>query len=413
MIYWIAELTNLGECLDPLFRWIRERLVPSGRHTAKALYGCSGWVAHIVSNPWGFSAPGWSNYWGIFPTGGIWVASHLWDHYRFHGDRDFLETQAYPVLKEAAEFFLDYLVEHPQKGWLVTGPACSPENAFLYDGERIALTMGPTVDRILIYELFSACIQASQILEVDTDFRATLEQARSKLPPYQIGKHGQLQEWLEDYDEAIQRHRHTSHLLGLFPFDQISPFDTPELARAARVSVERRLNAPGGFEDGAWARNNMTLFLARLEDGEAAHESLDSLFWNQSDGTMFVGTKLAPRNAYEMDYNTGATASIAEMLLQSQRDRITLLPALPSAWPTGHVKGLCAQGGFEVDIAWKQGKLTGATIRSKQGTICRVRTLAPINVKADENRVRVKRIESCFVEFETTAGASYELVPPQ
>ena len=411
MNYWIAETANLADCAQPLLRWIEERLVPSGRHTAKTLYGLRGWMAHIVSNVWGYSAPGWDLSWGFFATGGVWIASHLWDHYAFGGDRDFLADHAYPILREAAEFYLDYLSEHPANGWLVTSLACSPENHFFHEGERHTLAVGPTVDRVLLYELFTQCIQASQILGGDSELRARLHEARDGLPPLQVGKHGQLQEWLEDYEEAIPRHRHTSHLLALFPFDQITPQDSPALAGAARVSVERRLDAPGGFESYPWARNNIASFYARLQDGEAALRSLDSLFWNQSEGTMFVGTKLAPRNAYEMDYNTGATASIAEMLLQSHAGQISLLPALPRAWPEGCVRGLCARGGFEVDIAWSDGKLTGATIRSKLGNVCTVRSSAEVYVIVEGERAETKRPGHGLVEFKTVAGASYRLLP--
>jgi len=203
MNYWIAELTGISECHMPLLRWIEGHLAPAGRHTARTLYGLPGWVAHIFSNAWNFTAPGWSIWWGMHPTGGAWVATHLWDHYAFTGDREFLAQHAYPVLREAAEFFLAYLVEDPATGWLLSGPSNSPENAFLHQGQAYPVCLGPTADRILIHELFTECIEASAILGVDDALRAHLQAARAKLLPFQVGKHGQLQEWLADYDEAL------------------------------------------------------------------------------------------------------------------------------------------------------------------------------------------------------------------
>jgi len=319
-----------------------------------------------VANAWGYSAPGWSTYWGIFPTGGVWIALHLWEHYAFTGDRAFLAQTAYPVLKEAAEFFLGYLNEDARTGWLIGGPACSPENDYRVAGQRYTLCLGPTVDRVLLAELFGCCSAAARDLGVDADFAARLTAARGQLPPYQIGAHGQLQEWLEDHEEATPSHRHTSHLLGLFPFDQITPEETPELAAAARVSLERRQQAPH-YEEGSWARNNMTLFYARLKDGEAAYRSLMTLFRAESADSLMMGPRLAPYHAYEMDYNTGAAAGIAEMLLQDKRGAIHLLPALPSAWPEGSVTGLRARGGFVIDLTWHAGRLTETVIASPGG----------------------------------------------
>lgn len=372
MNYWLAERTGLSECHLPLFRWITERLVPSGRETARRLHGLPGWVAYIVSNAWGYSAPGWSTYWGIFPTAGVWVALHLWEHYAYTGDWKFLAETAYPVLKEAARFFLGYLSEDTRTGWLVGGPACSPENDYCVGGQRYTLCLGPTVDRALLSELFGCCCEASRALGLDADFAARLAAARSQLPPYQVGGHGQLQEWLEDHEEATPSHRHTSHLLGLFPFDQITPADTPELATAVRVSMERRQQAPR-YEEGSWARNNMTLFYARLEDGEAAYRSLTTLFRAESEDSLLMGPRLAPYHAYEMDYNTGATAGIAEMLVQDKRGVIHLLPALPEAWKEGSISGLRARGGCTVDLAWHSSQLAEAVIRSVSGGQATVR----------------------------------------
>jgi len=409
MNYWIAEQTNLSECHQPLFRWIEQTLVPSGRHTARSLYDMPGWVAHVVSNAWGFTAWGWSTWWGVHPTGGVWVAAHLWDHYAFTGDQQFLADQAYPILKEAAEFCLAYLVEDPQTGWLVSGPSSSPENTFLYEGQAYPVAIGPTVDRILIYDLFSACIEASQVLGIDEDFRSKLEEVRSQLPPYQIGKHGQLQEWLADYDEAMPYHRHTCQLLSVFPFAQITPTKTPDLAAAARVSIERRLAAPG-FEEGAWARNLFTLYYARLQDAEAAYDSLITLFNKEASDSLFAGTRLAPANAYEMDYNTGASAGIAEMLLQSHEGHIDLLPALPRAWPEGQVKGLCARGGFILDIHWSNHQLVESRIRSTVGGVCRIRLARNVEVSCcDGEAIETHTLDLPGVEFDTRPDKEYHV----
>lgn len=406
MNYWITELTNLSECHQPLFRWIENTLVPSGRKTAQTLYGLPGWVAHIFSNPWGFTAWGWSTWWGVYPTGGVWVATDLWDHYCFTGDREFLRAQAYPILKEAAEFCLAYLIKDPQTGWLVSGPSNSPENAFRDHDHVYSVGLGPTVDRVLIHEMFSICIEASQILELDEDFRVQLTIARDQLPPYQIGKHGQVQEWLEDYEEAIPGHRHTSHLLGLFPFAQISPFDTPELAEAARVSVERRI-AASDYEEGAWARNNITLFYARLHDSAAAYDSLTTLFRKEAGNSLFIGTRLAPANAYELDYNTGASAGIAEMLLQSHSGGLMLLPALPDAWSQGHVQGLRARGGFEVAIQWKNHQVGESRIRSTIGGSCRIHLPVQSKVMCQGVKIQTKDVSPQGIEFVTEADKEY------
>jgi len=409
MNYWIAEVAGLGDCHLPLFRWLENTLVPSGRRTARSLYDLPGWVAHVFSNAWGFSAWGWSTEWGVFPTGGVWAATHLWDHYAFTGDRDFLAKQAYPILKEAAEFCLAYLIRDPQTGYQVSGPANSPENAFAHDGQFYPVALGPTVDRVLIAELFAQCISAGEILASDAEFRSSLREASAQLPPYQIGRNGQIQEWLEDYEEAIPGHRHTSHLLGLFPFAQITPNATPELARAARISLERRISAPD-YEEGAWARNNITLFYTRLGDGQAAYASLTTLFRKESGISLMIGPRLAPAGAYEMDYNTGASAGIAEMLLQSHSGCIHLLPALPPVWSHGGFYGLCARGGFEVDVEWADARLQSATIASRLGGPCRVKSSTPLKVTCGGVPVPVSSSTFGEIEFATRIGEEYALL---
>jgi len=405
--YWPAEVCNLSECHEPLFDFIESLRAP-GRRTARETYGCTGWVCHAVTNAWGYTAPGWGLTWGAHATAGVWLASHLWDHYVFTGDRAFLGGRAYPVLKEAAEFFLEYMVEHPQYRYLVTGPSPSPENAFIApDGSRSSESMGPTCDTVLVRDLFSHCIEASHILGTDAEFAAKLETALAKLPPLRVGKYGQLQEWLEDFEDAIPNHRHMCHLIALYPFSQITVNETPELAKAARVTIERRINRPD-WEDVEWSRGNLINFYARLADGELAHDSVLGLLRKLTDTNLLTfsvgGIAGAPQNIFVIDGNSSGTAGIAEMLLQSHGGEINLLPALPRCWPNGRVTGLRARGGFEVDIAWNEGRLTESTIRATIGGTCRIRTPLPVQIKTTGRETSVQRPEPRVVELPVSAG---------
>ncbi|MFC5861397.1 glycoside hydrolase N-terminal domain-containing protein [Acidicapsa dinghuensis] len=375
--YWLCEVGNLGECHAPLAALV-ERLTVGGSQTAREMYGAEGWVAHVVTNAWGYSAPGWGLGWGMFMTGGVWIALQLWEHYRFTGDQAFLREKAYPVLRDAARFFLSYMIEHPTKKWLVTGPSNSPENWFIAPdtGKPCSDSMGPTCDRVLVYSLFSACIQASEALGLDETLRARIVTAQDSLPPLQIGKYGQLQEWLEDFEEAEPNHRHTSHLIALYPEDQISPDKTPALAAAARVTIERRIHQPN-WEDTEWSRANLVNYYARLLDADAAHRQLCGLIAHAADDSLLTysrgGVAGAESNIFAIDGNTAGAAGVAEMLLQSQGGLLHLLPALPSAWPTGSVRGLRARGCITVSIFWRGGRLSSAIVKADHETDVTVR----------------------------------------
>ena len=417
MNYWLAEATNLSELTEPLNRFTKN-LVPNGHKTAKAYYNAEGWVAHVISNPWFYTSPGESAVWGSTLTGGAWLCEHIWQHYLFTHDIDFLK-EYYSVLKQATDFFESLLIKEPKKGYWITAPSNSPENAYLLPSKDNKKQVGntciaPTMDMQIVRELFSNTMQAATILGVDSDKFSQWTDIIKHTAPNRIGKKGDLNEWLDDWEDADPHHRHVSHLYGLYPYDEITPWDTPKLAKAAEKTLQMRGDGGTGWSR-AWKIN----FWARLQDGNHALVLLRQLLRPVSSEitTGQVGGSYAnlfcAHPPFQIDGNFGGAAGIAEMLLQShgKQNVIRFLPALPSHpdWENGVMKGMKARNNFEVSFSWQQHQLQEATITSLVGGKCYLLLPAGKSIY-HHNTILIKASKKAkVVSFDTLKGESYQI----
>jgi alpha-L-fucosidase 2 len=417
MNYWPAEVTNLADCHQPLFTLIKQ-MADNGSRTAKIYYGTKGWVTHPITNPWGYTSPGEGANWGSTVSCGIWAATHLWEHYKYNPDKKFLAS-VYPIIKGAAEFFTGILIEEPKHQWLVTAPSNSPENGFILPNGQIASTcMGPTVDMQLGREILNEAIRSATILNIDKTWADSLKKLIVRLAPNQVSPStGALQEWLEDYKEVEPEHRHTSHMMAVYPLEEITPWDTPELSQACATTLIRRKKGGTGW---AWAWR-MALW-ARLQNGDKAYgffrdfltpSAASEIDYNHGAGT--YANLFCAGPPFQIDGNFGATAAIAELLLQSHgKDNvIRLLPALPAeaSLKTGAVKGLRARNGFEISFDWKDGRAKNISILSTNGSVCNILLKESFTLQNQTGRkIKYKTLQNHIVQFSTIKGETYEIV---
>ena len=377
MNYWPSEVTNLSEMNEPLVQMVRE-LSQTGRKTAEDMYGADGWVLHHNTDIWRINGPVDGSFWGMWPMGGAWLCQHLFEKYEYNGDKEYLKS-VYPILKSAVEFYLSFLVKYPGHDWLVVCPSVSPENAPSAHPQS-SISAGTTMDNQLLFDLFTKTIKAAKILNIDKDFIPKINYALNKLPPMQIGQYGQLQEWIKDWDNPEDHHRHVSHLYGAFPSNQISPFHTPKLFDAARTSLIYR-----GDPSTGWSMNWKINLWARFLDGNHAYKLIKDQIrlvgkhnykpTNFSEGGGTYPNMFDAHPPFQIDGNFGFTSGVAQMLLQSDDGAIFILPALPDEWKNGSIKGLRAQGGFEItNLEWKDGKISNLVIKSNLGGNCRIRS---------------------------------------
>lgn len=410
MNYWPVESGNLSDCAEPLITLVKE-LTDQGSQVAREHYGANGWVFHQNTDIWRVAAPMDGPTWGTFSVGGAWLVTHLWEHYLYTLDEDYLK-EIYPVIKGSVDFFMDFLVEHPNGKWLVTNPSNSPENPpqapgyqYFYDEVTgmyyfTTITYGASMDMQILTDLFGYYAEASTILEKDTEYAENVLKARSRLVPPMIGKNGTLQEWTEDYDQLEKSHRHFSHMYGLYPGNVLSANRTPQFVDGIKAVLEQRGDGGTGFSRG-W---KMALW-ARLYDGERSHKIFKGYIKEQAYSQLFAKC-FTP---LQVDGTFGVTAGITEMIMQSHEGVIDLLPALPQEWNTGQFDGLCTRGAFELDMKWEGGQITSVDVLSKKGQICRINPKSKVKVTSNGKRVRTKVADDGTVEFATIAGQTYNL----